>query len=242
MASLLVLSTISFTAANGQVNLNARGLPTILTLDDLPAKVRIGDIITLTGTLATVDGKPAEQVTVKIQILTSEPQLITLGSALTDKDGMYQVTWKVRALETNKLSNDVTKKLPTQVASIFAQFDGDETYAASKSAKSTVSIGPNMMKVFISTDKNAYKEGETALVFINFIDGDDRFVDPDNIKADYTYVNQTSTSMSLKESPHIPIGDDLEKKKVGSYTYITPPHLKQGIHKSLSYPLRITIT
>ncbi len=224
----LVVSTFAFYSnANAQVNLKSTGIPTVLAIDDVPAKVRIGEELTLTGTLTTADGKAVSKVKVTVYLLTPEPQLIPLASGLTDSEGRFEVAWKVHTIATNRPDNDVTKKLPSQVFSLFAQFDGDATYSPSKSGKATLSIVPNMIKVFINSDKNAYKPGETALLFINFIDADDNFVDPDSIQADFTYVNQSSTSESLKDSPHTPIGEQLEKKKTGSYTYVTS-QLKEG--------------
>lgn len=66
----------------------------------------------------------------------------------------------------------------------------------------------NSLKIFLSTDKNLYRQGERALIYVSFVDEHDRFVDPDSI----------IVSMNL-----FPTGYKLENKKVGSYTFVTPP-------------------
>ncbi len=236
---MLVLSTafVSYVPANAQVNLNPTGMATVITLDDVPVKVRIGDNITLTGMLTTADGDPISQVPVNIYILTSEPQLIVAASGVTGLDGKYEVMWDVQTIPTTKAIYDVTKALPKQVVSIFAQFEGNEKYAASKTGKSTVKIEPNFIKVFVNSDKKIYAENETAIVFIGFIDADDKFLDPDTIKADFAYVNANPGSVNTIINPHISISDNLEKKKVGSYTYTTAP-LKVGHNQVTVVPIK----
>lgn len=236
---LLILSAtfVSSSRANAQVNLNATGTPTVLTIDDVPARVRIGDNVTLSGTLTTVDGKPIPHVLVNIYLFTPEPRLFVVASGSTGTDGRYEVAWNVQAIVTNKLSNDVTKKLTTQSVSLFAQFDGNGAYAGSKTGKAAVIIEANTIKVFVNTDKNAYKENQTAIVFIAFLDSDDKFVDPDSMTAVFTHVVSSSVSGSLLTNPSIPISEQLEKKKVGSYTYITQP-LKAGHNQIMVIPVK----
>lgn len=247
--AILLLSSIPVYYADAQVNLGASGVRTKLTLDDVRSNVRIGDTVTFTGMLTTMDGEPIDQGLVKVYMLTAEPKLILLNTDITS-EGRYEVQWEVQMLEKTRVDTDVITKIPSQAVTVFAQFDGDETYASSKSGKAIISIKPNTVKVFVNTDKKAYRAGETALIFINFIDEDDNFVDPDSIKADFTYVNSTATSMSFITSPHVPIGNDLEKKTEGSYTYLTLK-LKAG-HNQISVipfkagyniePATITIT
>ncbi len=235
---MLVFSAfVSYVPANAQVNLNKVGTATVITLDDVPVKVRIGDNITLTGMLTTADGDPINQVPVNIYMLTSEPKLIVAASGVTGIDGKYEVTWDVQAIPTKKAAYDVTKALPTQVVSLFAQFEGNEKYAASKTGKSTVKIEANFIKVFINADKKLYTENETAVVFIGFVDSDDKFVDPDTIKADFAHVKSNPGSVNMVLNPHIPISDNLEKKKVGSYTYTTAP-LKVGHNQITVIPIK----
>ena len=70
----------------------------------------------------------------------------------------------------------------------------------------------NSIKTFVSMDKQVYREGERALLFINFIDSNDKFLNPDSMTASFNF---------------IPVGSVLEKKKLGSYVYVTPP-LERG--------------
>ena len=37
------------------------------------------------------------------------------------------------------------------------------------------------VKILANTDKNLYREGESAIIFIGFVDQNDKFVDPDEI-------------------------------------------------------------
>lgn len=68
------------------------------------------------------------------------------------------------------------------------------------------------IKTLLNTDKSVYGEGERALLFIGFVNDDDKFVDPDDI-----FVSMNVT----------PVNNLLERKKVGSYVYVTPP-LEEG--------------
>ncbi len=78
--------------------------------------------------------------------------------------------------------------------------------------KSAGTVGANSMRVFVNTDKKEYDVGESAVVFFAFIDADDNFIDPDSINASFN---------------GMPIDDLLERKKAGSFTYMTSP-LQQG--------------
>jgi hypothetical protein len=195
----------------------AKQQATMVSIDEFTTKVRPGDQVTLTGMLTTADGKPINQSPVNIYILTSEPQLIVVATGVTGLEGTFEVVWNVELVPIHKAIMDVTKSFDTQVVSLFAQFEGDENFAASKTGKTTVTIEVNSIKTFVTTDKKVYKEGETAIVFIGFVDSDDEFVTPDSINANF---NQN------------PIADELELKKEGSFTFITPP-LQKG-HNQVS--------
>ncbi len=186
----------------------AKQKATMVTIDEIPTKVRPGDKVTFTGMLTTVDGEPVNQAPVNIYVLTSEPQLIVVTSGVTGIDGTYKVTWDVQLIPIQKATYDLTQSFDTEVVSMFAQFEGNEKFAPSKTPKSTVTIEVNSIKTFVNTDKKVYKEGETAIVFIGFVDSDDKFLEPDSINANFNLD---------------PIAEKLEKKKVGSYTFITPP-------------------
>jgi hypothetical protein len=195
----------------------AKQAATIVSIDEFPTKVRPGDQVTLTGMLTTAEGEPINQSPVNIYILTSEPQLIVVATGVTGIEGTFEVVWDVQLVPIYKAIMDVTKSFDTQVVSLFAQFEGDENFAASKTGKTTVTIEVNSIKTFVTTDKKVYKEGETAIVFIGFVDSDDEFLDPDTMNANFNLD---------------PIADKLEKKKEGSYTFITPP-LQKG-HNQVS--------
>ncbi len=203
---ILVLSVVA--VSNNVPVAAARQKATTITIDEVPTKVRPGDQVTFTGVLTTADGEPVNQEPVNIYVLTSDPRLIVVATGVTGIEGTYEVMWNVQLLSMDKATHDLTTNFDTQVVSLFAQFEGDENFVSSKTGKTTVTIEVNSMKTFVSTDKKLYREGETAIVFIGFVDSDDEFMDPDAINANFNLE---------------PISDQLEKKKVGSYTYITPP-------------------
>jgi len=186
----------------------AKQKATVIAIDEVPGKVRPGNTVTITGMLTTVGGEPLNQVPVNIILLTSEPRLITAASGVTSPEGAYEISWDVKLIPTDKALTDVTQKMQSQVVSLFAQFDGNEQFAPSKTDKSTVTIEANTIETFVNTDKKVYKKGDVAIIFIGFVDSDDEFVDPDGINVNFN-IN--------------PVGSDLEKKKMGSYTYTTPP-------------------
>ncbi|MEM2760027.1 MAG: hypothetical protein QXU32_10695 [Nitrososphaerales archaeon] len=189
-----------------------RKMPTIVTIDEVPSKVRPGDRVTLTGTVMTADEEPLSNIPVNIYLLTSDPQLIVAASGVTGLEGTYEIVWEVKLIPRDRPLDDVTQKIHTQIASLFAQFEGDDRFASSKTSKSTVTIEVNSIKTFVNSDKKVYREGDTAIIFIGFVDSDDEFVDPDSINANF---NLSS------------IVGKLEKKKEGSYTFVTPP-LERG--------------
>ncbi len=236
---MLVLSAsiTTLSRANAQVNLNASGTPTTLTLNDVSAKVRLGENVTLSGTLTTLDGHPIDGVPVTVYLMTPEPKIFAVGSSTTSSDGTYQVVWNVQAISKIRPDNDVTQKVTTQTVSLFAQFDGSGSYAPSKTGKVGVVLESNAIKVYINADKNVYKVGDTATVFVAILDLDDNFVDPDTMKATFANVDATSTSRSLGTNPQIPITDQMDHKKVGSYVYITTP-LKPGNNQIVMIPFK----
>jgi len=203
---MLVLSTVLIT--NNVPAIAAKQKATTVSIDEVPTKVRPGDKVTFTGMLTTVDGEPINQVPVNIYLLTSDPQLIVAATGVTGIEGTYEIVWGVQLIPIQRASSDVTKSVDTQVVSLFAQFEGNDDFGASKTGKSTVTIEVNSVKTFVNSDKKIYNEGDRALIFIGFTDADDEFVDPDWIQSTFNLE---------------PITDQLEKKKVGSYTYLTAP-------------------
>jgi len=188
-----------------------RKVPTIVTIDEVPSKVRPMDQVALTGMVMTADEDPIPNVSVNIYLLTSDPKLIVVASGVTGLEGTYEIVWDVKLVPRERALTDVTQKIHTQVASLFAQFEGDDVYAASKTAKTTVTIEVNSVKTFVSSDKKEYREGDSALVFIAFVDSDDEFLDPDSMNVNFNLT---------------PISSELDRKQIGSYTYTTPPLLR----------------
>lgn len=212
-----VLTGLMLVLSAGMISNNvpataARAKATEITVDEMPTTVRPGDKFTFTGMLTTTDGEPLNQVPVNIYILTSDPQLIVVASGVTGIEGTYEIEWDVKLVPMDRPAYDLTESFDSQVVSMFAQFEGDESYAPSKTSKSTVTIEVNSIKTFVNSDKRLYKEGESAKVFVGFVDSDDQFVDPDSMNVNFNVT---------------PVGDQLEKKKVGSYTFTTPP-LEKG--------------
>ena len=200
---MLLLSTglVSYDGVFAQ-----RKMATIVTIDEVPSKMRPGDMVTLRGMVMTADEKPLPDAPVNIYLLTSDPRLIVVASGVTGLEGTYEIIWDVKLIPREKAFTDVTRQIDTQIASLFAQFEGDDRFTFSKTLKSTITIDVNSLKTFVNTDKKQYREGETAIVFIGFVDEDDEFVDPDIINANFNLNSIT---------------DELEKKKVGSYTFTT---------------------
>lgn len=216
---VLVISTIavSYEGANAQ-----RKMSTETTVDDVPKKVRPGQQVTLSGSVMSADGEPVTDGEVNVYLLTSDPKLIVVASGVTGLEGSYEIVWDVKLLTRERVLTDVTQKMDTQVASLFIQFEGNDRFASSKTSKTTITIDVNSVFTFVNTDKKVYNEGESALVFINFIDEDDEFLDPDSINANFN-LN--------------PIADQLEQKQVGSYTYTTPP-LQRGHNQITIVPAK----
>jgi hypothetical protein len=221
---MLLLSTgfVSYNNVFAQVNLTQTKMATETTIDDVPKIVRPGKQVTLTGSVMSGDGEPLQDATVNIYLLTSAPKLIVVASGITGIEGTFEIVWDVKLIPQERALTDVTRKVDTQVGSLFAQFEGDDTFAPSKSAKSTVTIEVNSIKTFVSSDKKEYNEGDTATIFIGFVDADDEFVDPDSINANFNLT---------------PIGDQLEQKKAGSYAYVTPP-LQRGHNQVTIVPAK----
>lgn len=205
----LVLSTVTITY---DASAQRRQQQTIVTIDEVPKRVRPGWTIPLTGMVTDIEGNPMPNIPITVYLLTSDPKLVPAASGVTGLEGNYEVVWNVKLIEQQKAFTDVTQKVDTQVMSLFVQFDGDDRFASSKTSKTTVTIDVNSVQTFVNTDKKVYREGESALVAINFIDEDDEFLDPDSINANFNLNRVTG---------------ELEKKQVGSYTYTTPP-LQRG--------------
>ena len=216
---MLLLSTgfVSYDGVFAQ-----RKISTIVTIDEFSSKVRPGDMVPLRGMVMTADEKPVPNALVNIILLTSDPKLIVVASGITGLEGSYEIVWEVKLIPKERAWTDVTQQINTQLASLFVQFEGDERFTFSKTKKTTITIDVNSVNTFVSTDKREYREGESALVFIGFIDEDDEFLDPDSMNVNF----------NLKS-----ITEELEKKKVGSYTFVTPP-LQRGHNQITVVPTK----
>lgn len=209
LVMIVLFSTfiISYDAAFAQRKSSA-----IITIDEVPKKVRPGETVPLTGVVMTTAGEKLSNAPVSIILLTSDPRLIVVASGVTGLEGTYEIEWNVKLIPKERAFTDVTQQINTQVASLFARFEGNDNASASKTDKTTITIDVNSIKTFVNTDKRQYREGEAATVFIGFVDEDDEFVDPDSMNVNFNLNSIVS---------------ELEKKKVGSYTYLTPA-LKGG--------------
>ena len=202
MIVLVSAVVVSYDAAFAQRKSSA-----IITIDEVPKKVRPGETVPLTGMVMTTTGEKISNAPVNIVLLTSDPRLIVVATGVTGLEGTYEIEWNVKFIPQERAFTDVTRQIDTQVASLFAQFEGNDNASASKTDKTTITIDVNSIKTFVNTDKRQYREGEAATVFIGFVDEDDEFVDPDSMNVNFNLNSIIS---------------ELEKKKVGSYIYLTP--------------------
>lgn len=204
----LAVMLISSALLSYQIPATALQATTRITLDSVPTIVRPGDQLTFTGILTTVQGEPVSGATVNVNLHSSGTQTTQIASAETDENGMYSTTWEVQMLPVEKSSGDLTASVKTQLAALYVQFPGEESYSSSRTNPSTISIQLNSIQTSVGMNKKVYQPGESATIAIAFVDVDGNFVDPDDMKV---YFN------------HDQVADKLEKKKTGSYVYVTPP-------------------
>lgn len=211
---------------SGYPNLKA----TDLTLDPLAectndlqcnATFHAGDTVTFTGLLLDRDGKFVRDAKVNIYRLSGvELQLLT--SAVTERDGTFKATWKARFMDLKSV-DETFKQQIREVSTVFAKFEGSDKYAASKSRMLVITVKIPDVLTHVATDKQLYESGNSALIFVNFIQVEMNgssikyggFIDPDNMRV--TYDGK-------------PV--ELSKKKQGSYTFVTPS-LTVGHHQLL---------
>lgn len=189
------------------VNANAaRKQASAITLDAPPAVVRLNDDVTFTGTLT--DANTGEGIRDKTVFIYTEGPMRTpviIAEALTGIDGAFSAEWTA-TIEMNR---------DTPVV-VWAQFDGDDTTLASRTAKINFKIGLIPINLEITTDsnKNRYAVGKKALFSVAFHDGMGNFVDPDIIKPTY---DGNFVSM--------------EKVDIGRYIFETPRLVKFEQHQ-----------
>lgn len=164
----------------------------------------VGDIVTFSGSLTAADGRPLSGAIVKIVNLSPKPELITVASGVTGIDGEFQLQW-IAQLSQGKVVGDATKQFLAETVVFFAQFDGNEEFSPARSAKQVATIRANQLFTFINSDKRVYNPGESALIFINFVDAKNQFIDPDAVRV-------TFDNSEVK----------VEKKKIGSYVLMVP--------------------
>lgn len=171
------------------------------------AEFLVGDTITFSGSLTTEDGTPIPGAEINIIKLLSTPELVVIASGVTGIDGVYDLSWTAEFTprEMASASTETLKKFLDETVVLFAQFEGDEQYTAARTAKLTATVKANQVFTSVNSEKRVYGPGDSALVFIGFIDSNDQFVDPDSVRVLYD-------DQEMK----------VEKKKTGSYTVITP--------------------
>lgn len=211
MSTALALSSTSFAAKQKPtvLSLEMSGCTNSLTCN---ANLLVGEEVTFNGVLTTGEGEPVPGAEVNIIKFIPKPELVTIASGVTGIDGDFQLSWTARLTETEKAPQDVTRKMLSETVAIYADFAGNDQFAASRSAKNTANIQANEINTFVNSDKNLYRQGEPALVFLAFIDSNDNFVDPDSLRV---VLNDQEVQV--------------EKKKTGSYTLTIPSLPKEHI-------------
>ena len=161
--------------------------------------LHIGEKIVFTGNMMTRKGDMLPNMPVSIYALTPTPEQKLVGSAVTGIDGSYSVTWVVEPYDIKPALQETSKSQGSQTMSIFATFEGNDTFNPSKSGDRNccgnvpVNVKSWDLIVQMESDKTLYEQGDTATVFVNFIQGDRfggqidyrDFVAPDVIKATY---------------------------------------------------------
>jgi hypothetical protein len=131
--------------------------------------------------LTDEDGDPLPDMTVNIVALIPTPEIVVLAETTTDIDGLFEVEWVAKLSKQESAFTDVTKQFLSESVTILAQFPGSEDMAPSKSNKITMSVTVNTLHTIVNSDKTLYNEGDTATIFIAFLDSSDNFVDPESI-------------------------------------------------------------
>jgi hypothetical protein len=170
------------------------------------AEFLLGDTVTFTGTLTDMDGRPVPGAEVNIIKFLPKPAQVVVASGVTGIDGAYTLTWTAEFTPVEKAFQDVTTQILEENVVFYAQFNGDDKYSAARTAKATATISANTISTSVNSEKRVYSAGESALIFIAFVDSNDEFVDPTSIRV-------------LIDDQEV----QAENKKTGSYTVTTPP-------------------
>ncbi len=203
-SAVLVLPSISFAAARQAtvLEMSMSGCTNTMTCN---AKLLVGDEVTFEGALTTADGEPVRDAEVNIIKFIPKPAQVVVASGVTGIDGDFKLSWSAAFTETEKPFQDVTRKTLDENAVIYADFPGNDQYSPSRSAKNVAVIHANEVKTFVNSDKNLYRQGEPAIIFMAFVDSNDNFVDLDSLRV-------VLNDQDVKA----------EKKKAGSYTLTIP--------------------
>ncbi|MEM2761114.1 MAG: hypothetical protein QXU32_13450 [Nitrososphaerales archaeon] len=235
LISSILLSTLLVPASATYVIGYPKLKPTKLMLDPLPeckndlqcnATFLPGHTITFTGMLTDSDERFIPDATINIYRFVGT-QMHLLTSAVTERDGTFEARWQTQFMD-QKVAGETFKQQMREVSTLFAKYEGDETYAASQSGKIVITVRTMDLLTHVATDKKLYRSGENALIFINFIEIETsarninygKFVDPSVIRV--TYDGETV---------------ELSRKKEGSYVFITPP-LTAGHHQLIINPAK----
>jgi hypothetical protein len=228
----LLLSTTSFLNTFAQDLRNpiyvSKKIPVDLTLEmngclnDMTcgAEYFVGETVNFSGSLMTSDGKPLPNQEITIIKFLTKPELVTIAKGITGLDGAYEVSWTAGFTPKDKAITDVTKKFLQETVVFYAMYEGDDTYKSMATNKLTATVKANTVFTTVNAEKRVYGPGESALIFLAFIDGNDEFVDPESIRVLYD-------DQELK----------VEQKKVGSFTVVTPS-LTVDHHQLLVMPLK----
>jgi hypothetical protein len=212
-------------------------IPTVTSLDLIEqcensmtcnAQLFTREEATFTGVLTDAEGNPLSDKQVEIVALIPKPDLIVLATATTDFDGLFSVEWTAQ-LTSPQGDPFLVTPLTSETFEVFASFPGDEGLADSRSTKLTVTVTVNSVFTTMNSDKTLYNEGDQVLVFINFIDSNDVFLDPDRIMA--TWNNQPIKLEQKKEGSYTFTIENLEKKH--QQLIVVP--VKEGYNLSSAY-------
>ena len=222
LSATAIITTNTVTEASTTLDLRSSlvssSTNTVTVLDQLPGSavankvvLHSGEKVTLNGKLMTINGDRLSNMPVNIYALTPTPEQKLIGNTVTGIDGSFSVTWPVEPYYIKPASTETLRSQGSQTMNIFATFEGNDSYDPSKSQNLSVNVKSWDLMVQMESDKTLYNQGDSATIFVNFIQGDrlsgqidyGDFVAPDVIKADFD-------------------GNviELQKKKEGTYTFI----------------------
>jgi hypothetical protein len=177
--------------------LTASGQPPTLTflyLDPLPQEVATGDEIVFSGKLESFDGIGLAGKTVTIMEERATYSNL-LATAVTSENGTFIATWIA----------DLDNPTENRIMSIFASFDGESKYTASRSSRVGMKVAIQTMDVSIKLDKRFYFNGDTAIFTITFKSPRGAPFDPEAYRAIFDGITSSLT-----------------REEEGVYTFRTP--------------------